>query len=363
MSRLVLCNPSMQIGFKGLLLGLKKVGWKVILDKKYSSEYADAVNGKFSRLSSITGRNALWMPSYHELEGFCKVHRIQHIHVLGEPTYLSTFVCAKLKERGVIKTLTCRVAQNMKHKLPPPFKYSTKKSIEQLDLIFPVTRFSGQYAANVFEGVRQFVLPNGIPEAFLGEGEVIRGGAEEPRVLYAGSFLKRKGLDDLINVAKMLEGEGVSFDLVGGSLKELEKIYKGTMPANVNVSGSVTHAELLRYYRSSTVFALLSKTTDGKDLGIFSRFMPVPNAEQFGRVVVEAHSQGLPVVAYETGGLPEVVFDKEFICPEGDVNCVAEKIREAIRRQGRDAEDIISYGRKFSWVDIARQLDREVDRI
>ncbi|MDC0131482.1 glycosyltransferase family 4 protein [Alphaproteobacteria bacterium] len=363
MSRLVLCNPNMQIGFEGLLLGLKKVGWSVILDKKNTPEFADGVNGKFSRLSSLTGRNALWMPSYHELEEICMAHKIRHIHVLGEPTYLSTFVCAKLKERGVIKTLSCRVAQNMKHKLPPPFKCSTKKSVEQLDLIFPVTRFSGQYAENVFAGVRQVVLPNGIPEPFLEEAGVIKGAAESPRVLFAGSFLKRKGLDDLICVAKMLECEGVQFDLVGGSVKELEKIYQGSLPANVHISGSVTHAELLRYYRSSTVFALLSKTTNGKDFGIFSRFMPVPSAEQFGRVVIEAHSQGVPVVAYDTGGLPDVVFDKEFICPEGDVNCVAEKIREAISRQGRDAENLISYGRKFSWMDIAGQLDNEVDCI
>ena len=59
----------------------------------------------------------------------------------------------------------------------------------------------------------------------------------------------------------------------------------------------------------------------------------VPSQEEgMGRVIVEAFSAGVPVVAFPTGGIPEVVVDGEtgFLTERTSAEALAARIREVI---------------------------------
>ena len=87
----------------------------------------------------------------------------------------------------------------------------------------------------------------------------------------------------------------------------------------VHFLGPLEPAALPDFYRGLDVLAVPSLTTPSW-------------VEQFGRVVVEAMACGTPVVASDTGALPEVVQDCGLIVPEGD----AAELGGALERIGHD---------------------------
>jgi glycosyltransferase involved in cell wall biosynthesis len=48
--------------------------------------------------------------------------------------------------------------------------------------------------------------------------------------------------------------------------------------------------------------------------------------EQFGRVLVEAMSSGIPVIGSDSGAIPDVIGESGLIVPEGDVTALMEAL-------------------------------------
>jgi glycosyltransferase involved in cell wall biosynthesis len=83
--------------------------------------------------------------------------------------------------------------------------------------------------------------------------------------------------------------------------------------------------------------------------------------EQFGGVLADAMSAGLPIVASDSGAIPQVVGNAGIICPEGDPAALAAAIRsladddsacQRLQRAGRErfasCFDINSYATKLA---------------
>jgi glycosyltransferase involved in cell wall biosynthesis len=117
-------------------------------------------------------------------------------------------------------------------------------------------------------------------------------------VLYLGHVGKDKGSFDLISAAKKVVGQEnrVIFDLVGheqalGDIKRLnEEVIEAGFEQFIHFQSPVKGAEKIKLFRSADIFVYPS----------YHEGMPM--------AVIEAMACGLPIIATQVGGLPDLVF-------------------------------------------------------
>jgi glycosyltransferase involved in cell wall biosynthesis len=128
---------------------------------------------------------------------------------------------------------------------------------------------------------------------------------EKPlRVLFLGQVILRKGIQYLIEAARLLEKEPIHFDVVGSL--GISDAAVASAPANMTFHGPVSRDRTEEFYRSSDLF-VLPTLSDG-----------------FALTQLEAMAHGLPVIATPNCG--EVVSDgmDGLIVPASDSNALAE---------------------------------------
>ena len=120
-------------------------------------------------------------------------------------------------------------------------------------------------------------------------------------ILSVSRFVKRKGLDKTIKTFKdvLIEFPKAVYYIIGtGPDKErLEKIIINENLGDSIKILSVSREDLPYYYKLSDVFVLTPRELDGGDV------------EAFGMVYLEASLFGLPIVASNSGGVPEAVLN------------------------------------------------------
>jgi len=134
-----------------------------------------------------------------------------------------------------------------------------------------------------------------------------QNGKSKLRILFLGQVILRKGIQYLIEAAKLLENEPVRFDIVGPI--GISEAAVTTAPKNMTFHGRATRDQTANWYRQSDVF-VLPTLSDG-----------------FAITQLEAMSYGLPVVATPCCG--SVVSDgvDGFIVPPRDANTLAKTIQ------------------------------------
>lgn len=155
-----------------------------------------------------------------------------------------------------------------------------------------------------------------------------------PIVLSAGMFrddVKTKGLSWLIRCCAQLVQQNIRFHLViagtGKMEKKLTALARKHLPGHHTFAGKIARNQMARFYSSGDVFAF-----------------PGIN-ESLGMVYLEAQSCALPVVAFNNGGIPEVVEDRKtgFLVPLYDGKGFCQALvhlltrDKACEQMGRDA--------------------------
>ncbi len=136
---------------------------------------------------------------------------------------------------------------------------------------------------------------------------------------YIGRLVKEKGMLTLVTA---VSGLSCSFSLliVGkGPMKDTFVRYarrKGILGRVVLIE-SVPHSEIPDYMNCLDTLVLPSVTTEGWK-------------EQFGHVIIEAMSCGVPVIGSNSGSIPEVIGDAGLIFQEGDYIDLRDKITHLI---------------------------------
>lgn len=127
-------------------------------------------------------------------------------------------------------------------------------------------------------------------------------------VLFVGRFIEKKGMDILYDLAQDIK-EDVLFSFIGdGPLNDKLKHLSKKLP-NIRYVGKVDNKDLPLYYNSADIVCVPSKYEEG-----------------FGRVIIEAFSCGIPVVASRRGGIPEAVNESVGVLVEPSV----EEFKKAI---------------------------------
>ncbi len=177
-------------------------------------------------------------------------------------------------------------------------------------------------------------------------------------LLTVGRLVERKGQDMVIKaMPRLLESFPNLIYLIIGSgpiEKNLKSIsQKLKIEDNVKIIKSVSDEELPTYYQLADVFVMSSRDIDG-------------DVEGFGMVYLEAISFGLPVVAGNSGGVPEVVIDNQtglLVVPDNVLD-LSQKIFELFSDQ-KKGNQLASNGQKmikekFNWEIQAEKLNNKL---
>lgn len=116
---------------------------------------------------------------------------------------------------------------------------------------------------------------------------------ERIKFLFMGSLDKHKGIDYLIETFKSIDNDNLSLTICGDGPLKLFVEEACRDDKRINFLGSVFNEQKDRVLRESDV-------------------MIIPSIwyEPFGRVVIEAYKHGLAVIAFEIGGIKELLDEK-----------------------------------------------------
>lgn len=160
-------------------------------------------------------------------------------------------------------------------------------------------------------------------------------------ILYLGRFIKRKGLNYLLEAYKNIDGDDTVL-VIAGTGPEMEPlkhfVEENDMAGRVRFPGYVPIEETIKYYAIAWVYVLPSIS------------IPV-SKEPWGLVVNEAFNQGVPVITTDAvgaaaGGLVQDGVNG-FIVPEQDSQALANAIKRILvdaglrGRMSRKAKEII----------------------
>jgi glycosyltransferase involved in cell wall biosynthesis len=234
-------------------------------------------------------------------------------------------------------------AQNLFKSYPPPFRWIERWALNTLSTIY----FCNQDAVDVLrrKGYRGAAVVLGLGVDTSAWSPTDGWSPESPfRIGYVGRLDPHKGVEHL--VAAMSDLPDATLTIVGdGSLREaLERdVVERDLETRVRFRGFVGHDDLPAVYRTLDAVVVPSLASETW-------------VEQFGRVVIEAMAMGVPVVASDTGALPEVVGDAGIVIPSGSPADIASAITQlrsdpvataAMRERG------LARARQYSWSTIA----------
>ena len=140
------------------------------------------------------------------------------------------------------------------------------------------------------------------------------------KILFVGRHIERKGICYLIEAAKHLPRDKFEIRIVGvGDLTEQLKAQAAAVNdgAEIIFTGKLSPEDLANEYKTANVFTLPAIVDHKGD------------TEGLGVVLIEAMELGLPIVASNVGGIPDVVVDGEsgILVPEKDPVALADAFK------------------------------------
>ena len=276
------------------------------------------------------------------------------VHCWEEPYVAAGAQVAMLKRRK--SRLVYASFQNLTKTYPPPFAQFEWFSLWRAAgwIAFGRTAEETLLQRSRYEAIPHRVIPPGVdverfrPDPIAG-ADVRRdlGWSEHAKVIgFLGRFVPQKGVGDLCAALDRMQSGWHALFIGGGELlPDLER-FGDSHRGRVRVVTTVRHSDVPRWLNAMTVLCAPSRTT-GKW------------REQFGRMLIEAMSCGVPVVASDSGEIPYVVGDAGRVVREGDVAALSEALDPLIDDSAAHAALAgAAFDRartRFAWPVVARQ--------
>ncbi|MFK5633428.1 MULTISPECIES: glycosyltransferase [unclassified Ornithinimicrobium] len=240
-------------------------------------------------------------------------------------------------------------AQNIDKHYPIPFRWWERWALRHARAVIVCNDAAGEICVRKgFPGVPD-VVPLGVDVERFTPADRQPPAPDEPvRVGYVGRLAPHKGVTVLLDAVAAYPD--LRLTLVGAGPQEAELRERAAAPDlrdRVTFAGSAPQEELPALFQGMDVLAVPSLTTPSW-------------VEQFGRVVVEAMAAGVPVVASDSGSLPEVVGDAGLLVPEGDPRALGEALLRVCRESGlweRLQEAGVERAQGCSWSSVAARYE------
>lgn len=231
------------------------------------------------------------------------------------PDLLGPFIAMRLKIPYVIFQGIYAAKRKRKLRTWPGFMLN-QKALEACQHVFTNKRIDLANLDRLFPSQKiSYVAPGIYPREFSFDAQArseLRqkwNVGNDPVVLSAAMFrpgVKTQGLSGVIQTCGELFRKGTALHLIiagdGRERERLSQMAAEHLPGRVRFLGKLPRSRMYRFYSAGDVFA-------------FPGFR-----ESLGMVFLEAQSCGVPVVAFNNGGIPEVVKDGEtgYLAPLGD---------------------------------------------
>ncbi len=216
------------------------------------------------------------------------------------------------------------------------YRFIANRSFARADLVACATAEGEQFLRPLVRGkVQKIYFGVQLPTSHLPEAQ-----ETAPRgdlvVGYLGRLLEMKGLDELVDAIALIP-EGVSAVMVGsGPYRDAlaQRCFARGVERRVRILPAVPSGEVGRVIREMDVLVLPSRTTRHWK-------------EQYGRVLVEAMTLGVPVIGSSSGAIPDVIGQAGLVFSEGDASELARCIM-SLRDDPALRIRLIEQGRKRS---------------
>ena len=305
-----------------------------------------------------TGPAQWYLHWYPRLAAVLREFRPDIIDLWEEPYGLVSAQACWLRNQMLPQTkILSETEQNVNKNLPLPFErcraytlrnadFAVGRSIEAVSVLRE-KGFTGPTAVvpNAVDADLFRPMDRAACRAELGYGptDFVAG--------YAGRLIEAKGLMDMVDMLPHCLGNvRLLFVGTGDFRTNLEERARTLgVSERVQFLPARPLTDLPKIMNALDTFVLVSRTTPGWK-------------EQFGRVVIEAHACGTPVIGSRSGAIPEVIGKAGLIVPERDPMALAAAICDLVDHPAR-RDEMGRIGRaqvesNFTW---ARVADRMYD--
>jgi len=271
------------------------------------------------------------------------------VHLWEEPWSLVALQACMLKGDAA---LVLEVDQNLMKRLPPPFEAIRKYVLRRTDHILARSPLAAAVVwAKGYRGPVSYT-GYGVDQAtFRPSDQPLTTAAAEPKLQlgYVGRIVADKGLDDALDAMARARFR-VDLAIMGEGPHEAElrqRVHRLGLEGHVTFQRWGVPADVARFIQSLDALILLTRTTR-------------TTLEQFGRVIVEAQSCGVPVIGSSSGAIPSVIGDGGWVVPERDPQALAELLNtiapdaEARRLRGEAGRNNVTT--RFTYERIAQDL-------
>lgn len=218
-------------------------------------------------------------------------------------------------------------------------EWEKREKLEDCAWCVTCTRTNGEHLSGLAPEGRVACVYHGLDLSRFPSPPATERHREVPIIISVGRAVEKKGYDDLLKALALVQKPFRFIHVGGGKLTDELKAQAEALGLSEQIEwrGAKPQEDVLAAYRDADIFALASKVTDDGDRD------GLPN------VIVEAQSQGLPVVATEVSAIPELICDGQngLLVQPGDPGAMAQALDKlladpgAARQMGEHGEAIV----------------------
>jgi glycosyltransferase involved in cell wall biosynthesis len=247
--------------------------------------------------------------------------------------------------------------QNILHNYPFPFSWLEQRAFRRVAAAYACSETVCEVLrAKGFDKPAPIITYGVDTTAFRPRTEGRKRAAGPLTIGFVGRMLPGKGLNVLADALVKLGGDDWRLLVVGEGSERAEferRLTEAGLRDRAEFTGAINFALVPEYFHQLDVLVIPTETT--------KRIR-----EQFGRVIVEAMSSGVPVIGSTCGAIPEVIGDAGLVFPEGDADALAGALRQMLTDESlRERLSVAGQARveQYSWKQVAEKtyaLYREV---